>query len=158
MMHHRGPASISENSNLGENDFESRHGTNRQIADFGIQGKPIKNVQNINPIMNQISHGPSNSYNIAHQESRNDGLNQFEDCRSEYSMGGMSLRTQQPALRGQDLPIVNYTNPNKLRNNSRSTYRDGSNERISQRQSNSPHGHRMEQHGLNPSNSTTTFS
>ena len=44
MMHHRGPVSISENSNLGENDFESRHGTNRQIADFGIQGKPIKNV------------------------------------------------------------------------------------------------------------------
>ena len=158
MMQHRGPASISENSNLSQHDFDSRHGANRQLADFGIQGKPVSNVQNIGNNFKNIRHGPTNSYNIANLESRNDGMHQFEDCRSEYSVGGMSLRTVQPALRGTDLPIVNYTNPNKVRNNSRSTYRDGSNERISQRLSNSPHRQQMEQLGLNQSNSTTTFS
>ena len=130
-MHNRGPASISENSNLSQHDFDSRHGSNRQIADFGIQGKPVKNVQNVNPNLRQGNHGISNSYNVAHFESRQEGMNQFEDCRSELSMGGMSIRTWQPALKGTDLPIVNYTNPNRARNNSRSTYRDGSNERIS---------------------------
>ena len=37
------PASvISDNSNMKGSDL---HGVNRQIADFGIQGKPVQNVQ-----------------------------------------------------------------------------------------------------------------
>ena len=69
----------------------------------------------------------------------------------------MSLRTasqygMQSALRSSDLPHVNYTQPNRHRNNSRSTYREGSGERIiSNRRSNSPQKSLI-------SNSTTTFS
>ena len=47
MMHTRGPASISENSNHAPTDFDTKHGANRQIADFGIHGQPIQNVQKI---------------------------------------------------------------------------------------------------------------
>ena len=36
-MHQRGPAQmVTDNANAGVVDFSSKHGANRQIADFGI--------------------------------------------------------------------------------------------------------------------------
>ena len=153
MMHQRGPASVnSDNSNVAQN-FNINHGSNRQIADFGIAGKPVQNVQKIHPV-------PGHAMNYNAQFSQNDIMNQFEDNRSEYSVGNMSLRTASQygvtsALRGSDLPHVNYTQPqNRGRNNSRSTYRDGSGDRFSHRLSNSPHRSQMDAYhrdGMNAS-------
>ena len=41
MMHHSQTSVLSENSNNVGQNFGTNHGSNRQIADFGIQGKPV---------------------------------------------------------------------------------------------------------------------